>query len=171
MVTHLFNAMSPLHHREPGIAGRCMADPALSCSLIVDGIHVHPTMVQNAFRCLGPERMLLVTDCMAAAGMPDGVYSLGSSQVTLADGEVRDANGALAGSAILMTDAVQRFLEFVPGTDGSHVARLASTNPARLLGLTDMGRIAPGTAPGFSLLTEDGQVQAIALEESSASTL
>ncbi|MBJ76122.1 MAG: N-acetylglucosamine-6-phosphate deacetylase [Planctomycetes bacterium] len=171
MVTHLFNAMSPLHHREPGISGRCMADPALSCSLIVDGIHVHPTMVQNAFRCLGQDRMVLVTDCMAAAGMPDGVYSLGSSQVTLADGEVRDSNGTLAGSAILMTDAVHRFLEYVPETDGTHVAQLASTNPARLLGLADMGRIAPDTAPGFSLLTEDGHVQAIALEESSASSL
>lgn len=171
MVTHLFNAMAQMHHRSPGIAGRCLAEPSLSCSVIVDGVHVHPTMVQNAFGCLGVERMVLVTDCMAAAGMPDGPYSLGSSQVTLADGEVRDTNGALAGSAILMTDAVQRFLEFVPGTDGSHVARLASTNPARLLGLADMGRITLGTAPGFSLLTEDGQVQAIALEESSASTL
>jgi N-acetylglucosamine-6-phosphate deacetylase len=108
---------------------------------------------------------------MAAAGMPDGVYSLGSSQVTLADGEVRDANGVLAGSAVLMTDAVQRFLEYVPETDGTHVAQLVSTNPARLLGLADMGRIAPDTAPGFSLLTKDGHVQAIALEESSASSL
>ena len=168
MVTHLFNAMSALHHREPGIAGRCLADASLVCSLIVDGVHVHPTMVQNAFRCLGAERMVLVTDCMAAAGMPDGTYSLGSSQVTLADGEVRDANGALAGSSILMTDAVHRFLEFVPGTDGTDVARLASTNPARLMGLEDMGLIAPGTAPGFSLLTEDGHVRAIALEETGA---
>ncbi|HIF41907.1 MAG TPA: N-acetylglucosamine-6-phosphate deacetylase [Planctomycetes bacterium] len=165
MVTHLFNAMSPLHHREPGIAGSCMADPALSCSLIVDGIHVHPTMVQNAFRCLGPERMVLVTDCMAAAGMPDGVYSLGSSKVTLADGQVRDSNGTLAGSAILMTDAVQRFLEYTSATDGTHVAQLASTNPAQLLGLADLGQIAQGTAPGFSLLTDDGHVQALALEE------
>jgi N-acetylglucosamine-6-phosphate deacetylase len=170
MVTHLFNAMSPLHHREPGIAGRCMANPYLSCSLIVDGIHVHPTMVLNAFRCLGPERMVLVTDCMAAAGMPDGEYSLGNSQVTLRNGEVRDTNGALAGSAILMTDAAQRFLEYVPETDGSHLAQLASANPARLLGLPDLGRIAPGAAPGFSLLTEDGHVQAVALEESNASS-
>ncbi len=67
-----------------------------------------------------------------------------------------------------MTDAVHRFLEFVPGTDGTDVARLASTNPARLMGLEDMGLIAPGTAPGFSLLTEDGHVQAIALEETGA---
>lgn len=170
MVTHLFNAMSPLHHREPGIAGRCMANPSLSCSLIVDGIHVHPTMVLNAFRCLGPERMVLVTDCMAAAGMPDGEYSLGNSQVTLRNGEVRDTNGALAGSAILMTDAAQRFLEYVPETDGSHLAQLASANPARLLGLPDLGRIAPGAAPGFSLLAEDGHVQAVALEESNASS-
>jgi N-acetylglucosamine-6-phosphate deacetylase len=170
MVTHLFNAMSPLHHREPGIAGHCMANPSLSCSLIVDGIHVHPTMVLNAFRCLGPERMVLVTDCMAAAGMPDGEYSLGNSQVTLRNGEVRDTNGALAGSAILMTDAAQRFLEYVPETDGSHLAQLASANPARLLRLPDLGRIAPGAAPGFSLLTEDGHVQAVALEESNASS-
>ena len=165
MVTHLFNAMSGAHHREPGIAGLSLAHASLCCSLIVDGVHVHPAMVRNAYSCLGPERFVLVTDCMAGAGMPDGEFNLGSSRVTVSNGVVRDTAGALAGSAILMSDAVQRFLEFVPGTDATQVARVASGNPARLLGQESMGSIAPGRSPGFSLLREGGQLAAIVLDD------
>ena len=156
LVTHLFNAMGPLHHRDPGIAGLALDEPRLRCSMIPDGVHVDPVMVRNAFQCLGPERLVLVTDSVAAAGMPDGRYELGGQPVELTDGAVRDQQGRLAGSSLTMAAATACFVDMVPGTDAATLARIASHNPAVILGRADLGRLAPGTVARFAVVGGDG---------------
>ena len=161
LVTHLFNAMGPLHHRETSIAGLALDNAGVGCTVITDGIHVHPSMVRNALRCLGTDRMLLVTDAVAAAGMPDGDYQLGDRKVQLRDGAVRDGQGNLAGSALSMARAAQGFLEMVPSAGPWTLARLASTNPSDYLGLEQWGRIAPGQPAHFTLMKADRSMVAL----------
>lgn len=157
LVTHLFNAMGPLHHRDPGVAGLALDDARLTCSLICDGVHVHPAMVRNAFAVLGPDRTLLVSDAVAAAGRPDGTFRLGAHEVIARDGSVRRADGTLAGSALTMSEAVRRFAAFLgPRCGPWTLGRVAATNPARLLGREDVGSIAPGMRACFTLRHADG---------------
>lgn len=143
MVTHLFNAMRGMHHREPGVVGAALLDDQCVCGLIADGLHVHPAVVRLAFRLLGADRIALVTDACAAAGMPPGTYTLGDQTVHLGpDGAPRLADGTLAGSALRMDDAVGNLVRWgIPLRDA---ARSAATTPARLLGLVDRGALAPG---------------------------
>jgi N-acetylglucosamine-6-phosphate deacetylase len=162
LVTHLFNAMGPSHHRDPGLAGHALATASLACTLIVDGAHLHPIAVRNAFKCLGVDRTVLVTDSVAAAGMPDGHYQLGGTPVHLAGGVVRDEKGSLAGSALTMADAARGFLACVDRTAGPWtLARVAAANPARAVSCEDHGTIAPGRAALFSLLRPDGRIVAL----------
>lgn len=165
MVTHLFNANGPLHHRNPGIAGFALDDARVSPSLIVDGAHVHPAMVRNAFRCLGVDRTILVTDAVAAAGMPDGRYELSGLAVQARGGVVTDADGRLAGSALTMALAARNFLAFVPGAGPWTLARIAATNPARAIGVAEeFGSIAPGQRARFAWLDRQGDLRAVAFE-------
>jgi N-acetylglucosamine-6-phosphate deacetylase len=162
LVTHLFNAMGPLHHRRPGIAGRALDEPRVRAMLIADGAHVDPVMLRNAFRCLGVERTLLVTDAVAAAGMPDGRYELSGIGVTSQGGVVRDAAGRLAGSALTMAQAAARFARDVPGVGPWTLARVAATNAARALGAErDWGTIEPGRLARFTLLSASGELSAL----------
>lgn len=163
LVTHLFNAMGQMHHRRPGIAGMVLDEPRLACSLILDGVHLHPVMVRNAWRCLGPERTVLVTDSVSAAGMPDGEYRLGSETVRLERGVVRDGNGRLAGSALRMADAAARFLQDVSDAGPVELARVSASNPAELLGDARRGSIAPGRRAELVVLGEGGSLTAVGL--------
>jgi N-acetylglucosamine-6-phosphate deacetylase len=161
-VTHLFNVMGALHHREVGVAGLALDDERLACPLILDGVHVHPAMVRNAFRILGPDRMVLVTDAVGAAGMPDGEYHLAGIRVFAQDGVVRDGEGRLAGSALTMGHCARNFLQFLPRAGVWSLARAASGNPARLAGVDDRyGSLAPGRAAAFTLLGDDGAVRCV----------
>ena len=160
-VTHLFNVMGRMHHREPGLAARALDEPRLTCPLIVDGVHVAPAVVRNAFRVLGAERTALVTDAVSAAAMPDGRYTLSGMEVTATRGVVRDAQGNLAGSALTMGDAARRFLEFVPDAGPWTLAKVASANPARLIGADDYGALRAGGRAAFTLLGDDGSVTAV----------
>ncbi len=161
-VTHLFNVMGPLHHRDVGIAGMALDDDRITCPLIVDGVHVHPAMVRNAFRILGPDRTVLVTDAVAAAGMPDGEYHLSGIRVFANDGVVRDAQGRLAGSALTMARCARNFLQFVPMAGVWTLARVAGTNPARLANRSaDYGELTVGRRAAFTLLGEDGSIRCI----------
>ena len=160
-VTHLFNVMGRMHHREPGLAALALDDDRVTCPVIADGVHVAPTMVRHAFRILGPSRMALVTDAVGAAGMPDGTYSLSGMEVTAKDGVVRDRSGNLAGSALTMAQAARRFLEFVPEAGPWTLAQVASANPARLIGAEAFGAIRPGGRAAFTLLGEDGSLTAV----------
>src|SRR5215210_3289333 len=111
-VTHLFNAMSALHHREPGLPGAAFAHPRAVCGLVADGLHVHPEMVALAFRMLGPDRICLTTDAIAATGMGDGEYRLATRTVYLDGGVPRPGSGVIAGSVLTMGEAFRNILAF-----------------------------------------------------------
>lgn len=143
-VTHLFNAMSPLHHREPGVPGAAFAHPRAVCGLISDGRHVHPEVVSLAFRLLGPDRIYLTTDAIAAAGMGPGEYALAGQRVYLEGGVPRLKSGEIAGSVLTMNEALKNTLAFT-GCTVPEAARMAAATPARLIGEGERkGRLAPG---------------------------
>jgi len=133
-VTHLFNAMRSLHHREPGIVGFALSSRSVTADLIVDGVHVHPGIVDLALKAMGPRRLLLITDAIRAACMGDGDYDLGGLMVKVAHGIARIDNGALAGSLLTLDEAFRRLVT-VHGLDLATASRMASLNPAVLLGL------------------------------------
>ena len=160
-VTHLFNVMGPMHHRVLGPATLALDDVRVSCPIIVDGVHVAEAMVRNAFQILGPDRMILVTDAVAAAGMPDGTYSLSGIEVTASAGVVRDGQGNLAGSALTMALCARNFLSFVPSAGPWTLAQIASSNPARLIGASDYGTLRVGGRAAFTLLGDDGSVRCV----------
>jgi N-acetylglucosamine-6-phosphate deacetylase len=153
VATHLFNGMRPLHHREPGIAGAAL-DAGLFCELVADGHHLHPAVVRLVVRLL-PDRAVLVTDAIAAAGLPDGETTLGGRGVRVTGGAARLVEGgALAGSTLTMAEAVRRSVVDA-GLDVVPVAAAAATNPARLLGLGDrLGEIRAGLAADLVLLDD-----------------
>jgi len=137
LTTHLFNGMSGVHHREPGVAVFSMTNPAVSASLIADGVHVHPRVLHLAAAALGVDRTVLVTDAVAwRAG------SVGDIGMAMRDGAPRLPDGTLAGSAVTMDAAIRHCT--AAGIDDAHAFRAASTNPARLLGLHDRGSIEVG---------------------------
>ena len=152
--THLFNAMPPLGHREPGLAGALLADPALTVGLIPDGIHVHPAVVALIWRLKGSDRLTLVSDAMAALGMPPGRYDLGDHAVTVTETDARLADGTLAGS-ILPLDAALRQLIACTGCTLAEALPTVTSTPAALLGLSDRGRLAPGLRADLVLLSPD----------------
>jgi N-acetylglucosamine-6-phosphate deacetylase len=160
-VTHLFNGMSAMHHREPGLPGAAFAHPRAVCGLIADGLHVHPEMVGLAFRMLGPDRLCLVTDAIAAAGMEDGEYRL-ATRTVYADGSVpRLGSGAIAGSVLTMREAFMNILAFT-GCTVAEAARMTSTSPAKLIGEgRRKGRLVPGYDADVTILTPDLSVEAV----------
>jgi len=164
MATHLFNAMGAGDHRDPGMANALMDNQAVTCSLIPDGHHVHPILIRQAVRLLGVARCVLITDSVSATGMPDGEYRLGDAPVTLANGTVRNQDGTLAGAALSMAQAADRFLAMVPDASAWVLAQVTSRNPARCIGATDWGTIEAGRRAAFALLGEDGGLQRVALD-------
>ncbi|HBU98419.1 N-acetylglucosamine-6-phosphate deacetylase [Thalassospira lucentensis] len=142
--THLFNAMSPMTHREPGVAGAAMADDTTWCGLIADGYHVHPAVLKVAIRAKAKGKIMLVTDAMPTVGADDKRFMLGGEEIIAADGRCALADGTLAGSDLDMISAVKNCVEMV-GLDLGEALRMASLYPAEFLKLDDkMGRIAPG---------------------------
>ncbi len=154
MVTHLFNAMSGLHHRTPGVAAWALTHPTLRASLIADLVHVHPRMIDLAFRLLGPHRAVLVTD---AVGWRSG--RAGPVGLSVHDGAPRLADGTLAGSALTMDAAVRNCVD--AGVAPEHAVRAASTVPARLLGLSDRGSIEVGARGDLVALDSDLSVRRV----------
>jgi N-acetylglucosamine-6-phosphate deacetylase len=160
--THTFNAMRALDHREPGLLGVVLDRADLFAELICDGIHVDPLLVRLFYRAKGPDRGILITDAMAATGMPDGVYKLGGLEVTVADGRCM-YEGRLAGSVLTLDRAVRNFVEFT-NAPYSAAVRYASTNPARLTGFTETcGELAPGRPANITVLSPSGEVQSTLL--------
>jgi len=156
--THLFNAMPALGHRDPGLPGALLADDRVSVGIIADGVHVHPAMVGLVWRLLGPHRLNLVTDAMAALGMPPGVHRLGDYEVAVDATSARLADGTLAGSILSLDQAVRNLVAFT-GCAVSDALATVTTTPARLLGLDrERGRVAPGAVADLVLLTPDLQV-------------
>ncbi len=157
--THTFNAMRALDHREPGVLGIVLDTGRLFAELICDGIHNTPEMVRLWWKMKGPERALLVTDAMSAAGMPDGAYQLGGLAVQVAGGRAM-ANGVLAGSVLTLDRALSNFLEFTGATVDQGL-RLMSSNPEAMTGLgAQAASIAVGRPANFVAVDARGALLA-----------
>jgi N-acetylglucosamine-6-phosphate deacetylase len=159
-VTHLFNAMSPMMHREPGTVGAALHDRDCWCGLIVDGHHVHPAVLQFALRAKPSDRFMLVTDAMPSVGSGRDHFMLQGRRITVRDGACTDENGTLAGSAIDMASAVRNAARML-GVPLESAVRMASRHPARFLRLEhELGRIAPGMRANLVLADDAMQVRA-----------
>jgi N-acetylglucosamine-6-phosphate deacetylase len=152
--THTYNAMRALDHREPGILGIVLDCDQIYADLICDGVHVAPEMVRLWFKAKGSERAILITDSLQAAGMPEGVYRLGETTVHVKNGRCVTDAGVLAGSLLTLDEAVSNMQEFT-GVDLPTAVRLASRNPARMLGLSD--DLMVGAAANFNVYGADGK--------------
>ena len=152
-VTHLFNGMRELHHREPGVAGTALTEDGLSVELICDGHHVAPRVVDLAFRCKPPGQVVLVSDAVGALGMPDGESEMFGTRCVIADGTVRlGANGPLAGSCLGLDQAVRNVRQGLPALPVAHVLEAASAAAARVIGARDAGGIAEGRTADLVVL-------------------
>lgn len=151
--THLFNAMPPIHHRQPGAAGAALAGNAWA-EVIADGFHVHPGLFPMLYRTLG-NRLVLITDCVRAGGMPDGEYTLGGQDFTLRGIECRMADGTIAGSVLKMNEAVRNYRDFA-SVPMYEAVRAGSLNAAESAGLAETrGSLTPGKQADV-LLMDDG---------------
>jgi N-acetylglucosamine-6-phosphate deacetylase len=155
--THLYNAMRPLAHREPGTVGALLTDDRIKVGIIADGVHVHEAALRLAHRPKDSEGLILVTDAMQAAGMPPGDYELGGRKVHLEDRAVRLADGTLAGSALTMDEAVRNAVRFL-GVTLAQAVRMATETPAAALNLDGKGKIIVGCDADFVLLDAEGTV-------------
>jgi N-acetylglucosamine-6-phosphate deacetylase len=159
--THLFNGMRPVHHREPGPVVALLEDDRVAVELVNDGTHLHPAIVRGVVAAAGPDRVGLVTDAIAGAGMGDGEYELGGLRVRVGGGVARLAgSGSIAGSTLTMDAAFRRTVV------DAHLplavaARLTSSTPARVVGLDDVGAIEPGRRADLVVLDERLEVVAV----------
>lgn len=156
--THLFNAMSPLTSRAPGVVGAALDDPDSWCGVIVDGHHVDPASLRIALRAKPRGKLFLVTDAMPPVGASDPAYVLNGETITARDGICQTASGTLAGSALSMVDAVRNTVEML-GVPLGEAVRMASTYPADFLGLgATHGRIEAGFRADFTVVDRDLRV-------------
>ena len=156
-VTHLFNAMNPLHHRQPGLLGAAVEDDRVFCEVICDGIHVHNAVLKMIYRALGSERMVIISDSMEATGLSDGCYTLGPNQVIVTDGIARTKDGAIAGSTYTLSMMVRNLLSI--GISMEEAVKMASLTPARSVHIQDRkGSIAPGKDADLVVVDEDFRI-------------
>ena len=161
-LTHLYNAMAPIHHRMPGVIGAASENEAVYAELISDGYHVHPSAVRMAFK-LFPGRICLISDALRCCGMPDGEYELGGQAVFLKGGVARLADGTIAGSASTLFDCLRNAVSF--GVPFDEAVTAATLNPARQLGCADrLGSIAVGKRADFLVCGEDLSLRAVYLD-------
>jgi N-acetylglucosamine-6-phosphate deacetylase len=150
--------MRPLSHREPGILGEILTNPALTADVIADGMHVNPVMVKLLLNIKGCENTVLITDAISATGMPDGHYQLGPIEVELKDGKCL-SEGKLAGSVLTMDRAVRNVMEFAQW-DLQESLRAATLNPARVSGAKGKGVLEAGADADLIAMTPAGEVVA-----------
>jgi N-acetylglucosamine-6-phosphate deacetylase len=156
-ITHLFNAMTGVHHRDLGVAGWALTKDEISCEIIADGIHVHPNMLRFACKNKPSDKMILVSDSVSPTGSGDGDFEIWGEKVSVTNGQTRNERGSIAGSVITLRDAVKNML--VLGFSPVEVSRMASANPARLLGIEkDFGSIEAGKRADLVVLDEEGNV-------------
>lgn len=155
-VTHLYNAMTPLEYRAPGLVGAILTHPEITVSLIADGVHVHPALLKLAYQTRDPDHVVLVTDAMSALGMPPGQYPLGGKQEVFVDERsARLRDGTLAGSILKPADALRNMMDFCDVPMEAVLPCLTST-PARVLGLTNKGQLVVGADADLTLLDPQG---------------
>lgn len=162
-LTHLFNAMPPIHHRAPGVIGAASERDAVTAELICDGLHVHPSAVRLAFK-LFPGRICLISDSLRCCGMPDGEYELGGQTVTLKDHIARLPNGTIAGSASNLFECLRNAVRF--GIPEAEAIRAATLLPARVIGADDrVGSIEEGKTADFVVCDESLHVRQVYLSD------
>lgn len=162
-LTHTFNAMRGLHHREPGPIGAALLHKGVFLQVIADGIHVHPAVLRLLYQCFGADRIAAITDAMSATGVGDGVFKLGGQDVFVTDGVARLKDGALAGSTLTMDQAFRTLLS-ATGCTLAEAARMCATTPARALGLSNKGQVAVGCDGDLVLLDERLSVKGVIVE-------
>ncbi|MEZ2657221.1 N-acetylglucosamine-6-phosphate deacetylase [Aneurinibacillus aneurinilyticus] len=157
-VTHLFNGMRGLHHREPGVVGAALLHPELLAELIVDGMHVHPEMVKLVYQQKGRSGLILITDAMRAKCLGEGTYELGGQEVIVQNGRALLADGTLAGSIVKMKDAATNAMRFI-GCTLEDIVHMTAVNPAKQLGLfASKGSIAQGKDADLVVLDKEHEV-------------
>ncbi len=157
-MTHFMNAMAPLHHRAPGPVGWGLTRDDVTCDVIADGIHLDPVVLQLLLRTKGADRLSLISDAIAAAGKGDGAYDIWGETIEVTNGRTSNSRGSIAGSVITMLDAVRMMLSL--GASDFEVARMASTNPARLLRIDGFcGSIEEGKRADLVALDQEGNVR------------
>ncbi|PKG25613.1 N-acetylglucosamine-6-phosphate deacetylase [Niallia nealsonii] len=157
-VTHLYNGMRGLHHRDPGVAGAALLHKELLIEMIVDGIHIHPQVVNLTYQQKGKEGIVLITDSMRAKWMDDGVSSLGGQKVIVKDGKALLENGSLAGSTLKMDEGVRNIMNYT-GCSLEDAVYMGSYNPAKQLGiLHKKGSIKKGKDADLAILNKDNEV-------------
>jgi N-acetylglucosamine-6-phosphate deacetylase len=162
-MTHFMNAMSPLHHRAPGPVGWGLLRHDVTCDLIADGIHLDPIILRLLVKLKSSERLILISDAIAAAGMGDGTYKIWGEQISVTNGRTQNLRGSIAGSVISMLDAVNMMRSL--GVPEIEVARMAAANPAKLLGIgSDCGSIEEGKSADLVALDDQGQVAMTLIE-------
>ena len=159
VATHLFNAMNPIHHRMPGPVPVLLTDERVAVELVCDGHHLAGEVIAMAIEAAGTERTVLITDAMAAAGLADGEYRLGTLRVKVAGGKATLVNadgseGSIAGSTLTLAEAVRNVVRFT-GLTPAQVLPMATANPARVHALDDLGRIATGARADLVVLDQD----------------
>ena len=153
-VTHLFNAMPPFSHRAPGVVGAALDTPICNVELICDGVHIHPSVVRATFKMFGPKRVILVSDTMRAAGMPDGDYTLGGQPVKVKGKYATLADGTLAGSVTNLMNCMRTAVSF--GIPLEDAVWAAAVNPARAIGIfSRMGSLEPGKRANVVVLDQN----------------
>ena len=159
-VTHFFNAMTGIHHRDVGVAGWALSHPDVTFDIIADGIHVNPQMLKLACRTKTPEKSVLISDSVAPTGLGDGEFDLWGEVISVADGRTRNERGSIAGSVISMSDAVRNALAL--GFTHAEVSTMASANPARLLGLeSSRGSLEPGKRADIVGIDDSGDIRLV----------
>ena len=157
-LTHFFNAMTGIHHRTLGVAGWGLANSEVTFDIIADGNHVHPKMLELACHSKSPANVSLISDSVAPTGLGDGEYELWGETITVINGETRNERGSIAGSVITMHDAMKQMR--LLGFSEVEIAKMASTNPARLLGLeSDRGSIEVGKRADLVAIDKDGNIK------------
>jgi len=157
-VTHAFNAQSGFHHRQPGVFGAILASDEITAELIADTVHAHPGAMKILVRCLGTDRIVLITDAMPGAGLPDGEYELVGLKVTVKNGHANLPDGTIAGSTALLNQCVRNVHQLVdvPFPDA---IKMASLNPSRAMGISNrLGSIAIGKEANLVILDEEANV-------------
>ena len=161
---HMYNAMSPLHHRNPGMVGAGLTLQNVFAELICDGHHVHPAAAQVVVGMRKPFSTVLVTDCMSATCMPDGDYKLGDFAVHVKDGTAKMDNGSLAGSILLLKDAVKNVVQWGIASEWEAI-QMATLVPAKSVGIDDeAGKIAVGRAADLTVLDENLDVVCVYID-------
>lgn len=157
-VTHTFNAMRPLHHREPGLLGAALTHPEVMCELIADNIHVHPAVISLLHRAKGVQGVRLITDSVFVAGLPEGTHQYAGMEIRLQNNAARLPNGALAGSVLSMENALRNYLN-ATGCSLQDAWPVSSLNSARALGMeARKGSLQAGADADLVLLADDLQV-------------